>query len=176
MSLKIRIEEVSLVVIFMYQGGLRKQTIEIVKVRCFELYHRQYLVCPVCGERRNQLYMDSTGKFSCRVCINLGYRTQRLNPHQRHAYTAEKLRKEKLKSLESCPNTYIRPKYMKIKTYHKLLDKIHWHEKKSSELFIDYFRDMQRKFDRQNPPGSLAAWILATRQHGCLAATQYFNF
>jgi hypothetical protein len=157
LSLKIRIEEVSLVVTFMYQGVLRNQTIEIANVRCFERFYRQYLVCPVCGTHRNQLYLDSTGKFACRNCNGFGYQSQRLNPYQRHAYNAEKLRKKKFKTTGASHSIFTRPKHMKTKTHQKLVDRIIGHEKKSSELFMGYFRNIKGKFDRQNLPGSLAA-------------------
>ena len=157
MSLKIRIEEASLVVTFMYQGGLRKQTIELVGSKCFGRHYRQYLVCPVCGARRNQLYLDSTGKFACRNCNGFGYQSQRLNPYQRHAYNAERLRKKKLKHTEASQSIFTRPKHMQAKTHQKLVDRILWHENKSSELFMGYFRDVTGKFDAQNLPGRPAA-------------------
>lgn len=157
MTLKISIEEGSLVVTFLYNGVLRNQTVEIANVRCFERFYRQYLVCPVCGSHRNQLYLDSNGKFACRNCNGLGYQSQRLNPHQRHAYNAEKFRRKKFKTTGTSPNIFTRPKNMQTKTYQKLVDKIHWHEKKSSELFMGYFRKVKGKFDRQNLPGNLAA-------------------
>ncbi len=75
----------------------------------------------------------------------------------RHAHAAEKLRQEKLKTPEGCPNIFVKPKHMRTKIYHNLVHRIHWHEKKSSELFMGYFRNVKGKFDRQNLAGSLAA-------------------
>jgi len=39
---------------------------------------------------------------------------------------------------------------MQAKTHQKLVDRILWHENKSSELFMGYFRDVTGKFDGQN--------------------------
>ena len=155
MTVKITMWDGSLTARYYSNGRSQNQKIAIVAIPCFQWYYREYLVCPDCGTHRNELYLGSNGKFACRACHGLAYRVQRLNPHQRHAYHADRLRRDKLKLPENSPqDVFTRPKSMRDKTYYRIINQITRHQKKSHELFLDYFKNVVDKFNSQCAAGS----------------------
>ncbi len=130
-------------------GKIQDQRIQLTKIKFLKKFQRSYLICPDCGKRRKQLYLNSNCQFSCRICSNLGYKSQRLTPHLRHGYLAEKIRCKNLKQSLKQPFVPSRPKHMSLKKYHKLVDRIFWHEKRSTELFIQYFKEVSSNANRK---------------------------
>jgi len=148
MTLLIIVEEVALSLRYDYKGMPKRQEIKLSTIPCFGISLKQYLICPVCGAQRNQLYLGVNGYFACRICNGLGYRVQRLNPSQAHSYAAEKLNRVKLKQSENGPKSIgSKPRYMRNKTYHEIVDRIIYHEKKSHETFMVYFNKIRGGFD-----------------------------
>lgn len=101
---------------------------------------RYFFHCTNCGARMRKVYLYR-GHFECRKCLNLGYRSQRLNPSDRFLETMLKL-----KNLLPPRNysfdrerDYERPRRMWNKTYEKIqsrIDNLYW--KSSRSLYLRY--------------------------------------
>ena len=147
MVLNVLAEKDSLYLGYRYQDKPRNQKIDIATIPCLGIYNRKYLLCPACKTNRNQLYLRTDGKFSCRLCSGLRYAVQKLNPAFRHSYAAERIRQKKLKLPENSPhNIFTRPLHMRGKTHEKIVDKIIWHQSRSHELFEKYFNGLKNKY------------------------------
>ena len=75
---------------YRFNDHVQQQTVQITTISPHYGGRRQYLLCPQCDSRRNSLYHGSNGKFACRICQNLVFRSQQLNPSLRHAHRADK--------------------------------------------------------------------------------------
>ncbi len=82
---------------------------------------RWWFNCPGCGRRCGKLYLPPGGKyFLCRVCHNLNYLSQRIDPSLLYLEQAQAIR-ERLGGLLCTGDPFpARPKGMHKKTYRKL--------------------------------------------------------
>jgi hypothetical protein len=81
-----------------------------------------YLVCPGngCGRRVSKLYQN-TGRFRCRKCSKLVYDYQYESWVDRALRRKDKITSKLGIDQEASPMVAERPKYMRRKTYQKLL-------------------------------------------------------
>ena len=117
----------------------RIQTVRVSKMPCNFGGERFWLICPMCGTKRANLYYIHE-KWQCRICQNLGYQTQKLSPHRRSDYMLEKIRKTKLRidPGSGVPATR-RPDGMHHKTHAKILNQLLGHQQASSK-YLKYLR------------------------------------
>ena len=132
-----------LVLHYRFKEKIRTIKILIIHQPCNLGGQRSYLLCPECNKKRSLIYMDNSSRWACRECLGLAYRSQRLNPSDRHLHMATKIRDQKLKSREVLKKPY----RMKTKKHAELVQKITWHQNKACESFRQWFEDIQNKYD-----------------------------
>jgi len=135
-------EEGSLSIDYHLNGQLRHQIVQITSISPYLGGQRKYLLCPQCQSKREILYHRTNGEFACRICHGFVFRSQQLNPHQRHSFMAEKYKKK----MDQSSYPYKKPFRMWNKTFLRLKDKACMHEKKSCNLFIEYADNLFNKY------------------------------
>lgn len=139
----VEVEEDSLALKYCYKYDLHEQQIHIEKMPAYYGGARPYLICPDCGVKRVSLYLGlTTGQFGCRICHKFGYKSQRMNPLQRHSLKAEKYKKR----LGQFSYPYDKPFRMWSRTFLKIQDKACKHEKTSCDLFLEYANQIFEKY------------------------------
>ena len=111
-SIGYRVEHGALVLNYMAKGGAREQRVPITRTRCHFGGSRPWFVCP-CGRRAVALYL-SAGRFACRHCQKIAYRSQS-EDHMGRICRRERKVKAKLGLYQE------RPKGMHDTTYESLL-------------------------------------------------------
>lgn len=101
---------------------------------------RYFFRCPLqnCNRRMRKLYYYR-GVFACRKCLNLCYFSQTVKPSWRLSFQNEKIHK-KLKKLGG--SIFDKPKWMRWKTFDKLLEKERAYEWKSEMAQHEEFYQM----------------------------------
>lgn len=56
-----------------------RQDIKLTTTPCYIPGKRMWFECPHCRRRCGTLYLSELGYFSCRLCLSLGYESQRKN-------------------------------------------------------------------------------------------------
>lgn len=83
---------------------------------------RPWFLCPHCWRRVALLYLDRHGRFACRHCLRLNYKSQRESPHDRLIRRAETIR-QRLGWPPGITNAGTgKPKGMLWRTYSRLLN------------------------------------------------------
>jgi hypothetical protein len=80
--------------------------------------HRRWFACPRCAKACRVLY--GSGRFLCRCCWGLGYRSQRESPWSRTLSRMHKLRARLGGSFNLLEPFPLRPRYMHHRTYQRL--------------------------------------------------------
>ncbi len=149
LSLSVTVGPESLFLQYDHHQKSRQQEIQLTRTPCHYGSKRTWLVCGKCGCKRNALYLGPKGLWACRECLGLVYHTQRLNPHERHADMAEKIKRKKL---YITPENQIpvsqRPPKMGRKKHAQIIDQILNHEIKSLELFKNWVDGIVKKADK----------------------------
>lgn len=85
---------------------------------------RYWFLCGQCDKRVGVVY-ERDKVFCCRHCLSLGYKSQRLQLHERQSKKLMKLYKKMgWQALENLHKQGIKPKYMKMQTFEKICSKI----------------------------------------------------
>jgi hypothetical protein len=77
-----------------YSGGSYEIPVESKSCNYGGVYH--FFHCPQCQKRMRKLYCDK-GRYACRKCLKLCYKTQQLRPYRRYLVMRMKI-EEKLKN------------------------------------------------------------------------------
>lgn len=113
--------------------------IPIDKLPCNYGGIRCYFKCPLCSRRMRILYFAEQSIFLCRICLNLGYESQRLRPSRRYAYMSEKV-KTLVKNKGGDLGRYKKPPRMHKDNYQALRSKQFYYESKSYQAMNHEFR------------------------------------
>ena len=132
---KVYVKENSLLIAHQCDGKIIKQQIQITSTACHFGGHRKWLLCPLCGTRRMNLYFNDNGYLSCRECNNLGYLSQKKNKFNRLLLNAQKLRTKIGSSYGSIEN---KPLNMQWETFNNIKYKIYDFEMQGNELFMQW--------------------------------------
>lgn len=148
-SVSICVEDNSLRLQYNHNQKNKKQDIQLARTHCSYGGSRAWLLCGQCNSKRNALYLGPEGLWACRQCLRLAYKIQRLNPHERHSYMAEKIKEKKL---NITPGNYSpvskRPFRMSRKKYVSILEEILTHQRLSNKIFITWFDGILEKADK----------------------------
>lgn len=108
---------------------------------------RYWFLCEQCDKRVGVIY-ERNKVFCCRHCIGLGYKSQRLQSHQRQAEKLMKLYKKMgWQGLENLHKQGIKPKYMKMQNFEKICGKIN---QQIEELNLCYEDKRAKKFKKKS--------------------------
>ncbi len=139
----------SLLLEYNHHQTAKRREVMLTRSACHYGGSRTWLVCGDCGCKRNALYLGPEGHWACRQCLGLAYRVQALNPHERHLYRADKIKKTKLKITPENPGLVSeRPFRMRRKTHMDILGQILEHQQLSQQLFMDWFDGIVKKADK----------------------------
>lgn len=120
--------------------GYLTQQIRILSTPCHLGGKRQWLACPICGKRMAVLY-GKQGGFACRKCLSLNYQCQHIEPHERLAQRAHKIR-DRLKWPRGFVYGSDKPKGMHWQTFERLVQQAELAEEKwraaAKAKFPDY--------------------------------------
>jgi len=132
-----------------YHQVTKRQEVELTRTSCNYGGTRTWFQCSQCHAKRNTLYFGPDGFWACRQCLSLAYRVQALNPHERHLYRAEKIKRTKLKII---PGTGVsvteRPFRMRRTTHMNVMGQILTHQQLSQQLFMNWFDELVKKADK----------------------------
>jgi len=110
-------------------GKSYPQTIELVKFGCHLGGFRFWFICPRCGSHRTILYLNKrSNTFSCRICNNLRYRSQKKIPCERSFLNAKILRKKYFDDENVFDTINSKPKFMHQSTFNNIKDRIYDYE------------------------------------------------
>jgi len=102
-------------------GGLREQTLPIVRTRCSFGGSRPWFLCPSRGcQRRAAILYNAGGRFACRRCHGLVYRTQHEHTDGRLLIKAERLWRRVGCDFGDEPQ---KPKGMYWRTFNRLVER-----------------------------------------------------
>jgi hypothetical protein len=104
--------------------------IPIDKLPCNYGGMRYYFKCPLCQKRMRILYFSEQRIFLCRVCLNLGYPSQKLRPTKRYEHMNQKIKKI-VKDRGGNLDIYKKPPRMHQKTYRMLRSRQFYYESKT---------------------------------------------
>jgi len=134
---------------YFFKQKKRTQEIVLLWSPCHYGAQRTWLKCPLCASKRNALYLGPDGIWACRVCHGLVYQVQRLNPHTRHQYRAQEIKRKKLQALPGemfgIPE---KPFGMSNKKHNRIVEQIVRHEKLSFELFMTWVEQLRIRADK----------------------------
>jgi hypothetical protein len=148
LSLSVSVAEDALVIEYYFNQTRRKQELALARTTCHYGGSRAWLLCPKCQAKRNSLYLGPEGFWACRECLGLAYTVQRLNPHERHQYRAETIKKKKLKIIPgSRTMASEKPFGMWRSRYIRMLDELLKHETLSHSLFMTWCTGIIKKED-----------------------------
>ena len=150
-SVSITVAEDALALEYKFNQRRHNQEVALFRTPCNYGSLRAWLLCPKCQAKRTSLYLSAEGFWACRVCLGLAYRSNRLNPHSRFQYRAEKIKRKKL---PITPGTFtsasVRPFGMSRKRHIRILDEALKNEKKSHELFMFWFEEIKSKTEEKD--------------------------
>lgn len=107
-------------------------TIPITTVPCRFGGHRRYWRCPRCWRRCEVLAAGWRGRgWACRQCLRLRHASQGLAPADRIQARAHKL----FTRLGGDSDFVMKPKWMRWRTFNRLVDQAHWLDAKADLLF-----------------------------------------
>jgi hypothetical protein len=142
----IYVDEKSLFLKYNINQTKRSQEVHLTRTTCNYGGSRTWLLCSECNSKRTALYLGSYGYWACRECLRLAYAVQKLNSHERHAYMAQKIKRQKLNIIPgSCSSPSERPFRMSKKKHIKILGQVLKHEQLSHFYFTSWFQGVIEK-------------------------------
>ena len=148
-TVSVAVKEESLSLQYYFKEKRHNQEIFFVRTPCHYGGLRTWFQCPLCGFKRNSLYLGTDGYWHCRKCHGLAYKIQRLNPHERHLYRAQTIRKKLLNvKSEGIVDFPEKPFRMGFNKYHRIMDKVMTHQNLSFKLFFEWVDKIKTRIEK----------------------------